>query len=181
MTVINVQGQANHLKLWVFLLIMVHNTMISLLLLSTSSKLNYNNDVKKKNVTWKALKILANDCLMKLERVLWQLCLHTTMRRERLKALPVEFIHNHVTRDSDCWHGPFKAEVVTGNRVNFVRHGDRPIPYVAAKEYGAIWLICSHTALESRTHDLLLFVFNVNSFKRNMSFCWCFFGSHQLY
>lgn len=35
-----------------------------------------------------------------------------------------------------------KAEVVTGNSVNFVCHGDRPVPYVAANEYGTIWLMC---------------------------------------
>lgn len=34
-----------------------------------------------------------------------------------------------------------KAELVTGDRVNFVHCGDRPVPYVAAKEYGTIWLI----------------------------------------
>lgn len=38
------------------------------------------------------------------QRVFWQLCLHTTKRSEGLKVLPAEFIHNHVTRDSDCWH-----------------------------------------------------------------------------
>lgn len=54
-----------------------------------------------------------------------------------------------------------KAELVTGNRVNYMCHGDRPIPYVAAKENGAIWLTL-HNALKNRTYDLLLFMFNVN-------------------
>lgn len=59
-----------------------------------------------------------------------------------------------------------KAGVVTGNRVNYMCHGDRPIPYVAAKEYGAIWLTL-RTALENGTHDLSLYMFNVNCFKWN--------------
>lgn len=35
-----------------------------------------------------------------------------------------------------------RAEVVTGDRVNFGLHGDRLVAYVAVKEYGTIWLIC---------------------------------------
>lgn len=44
----------------------------------------------------------------------WQLCQRTTKRREVLKASPLEFIHNHVTRDSDRWH-----------KVSQSWHGDR--------------------------------------------------------
>lgn len=81
-----------------------------------------------------------------------------------------------VIADTKC----LKADTVTGNRVNFVCHGERPIPYVAAK---GIWHHMAHTlhaAMESRTHDLLLFISNVNCFRRVMTFCWCFLG-HIIY
>lgn len=35
-----------------------------------------------------------------------------------------------------------RAEVVTGDRVNFGLHGDMLVAYAAAEEYGTIWLIC---------------------------------------
>lgn len=50
------------------------------------------------------LKCYKKNFKIKLKRVLWHACLHTTKRSESLKVLPLEFIHIHVTYDSDCWH-----------------------------------------------------------------------------
>lgn len=57
-----------------------------------------------------------------------------------------------------------KAKVVTGYRVNFVHHGDKPIPYVGPYAHTL------HTALESSMPDLLPDVFNTNCFKCDPTF-----------